>query len=73
LVGFDEDDGWIVMILMFVTHVRGDAIFLCIPASVFVPFFGFGLEHTLWISLLVVFSLFPLWHSICWSVFRFSV
>jgi hypothetical protein len=45
----------------------------CIPASVFVPFFGFGLEHTLWISLLVVFSLFPLWHSICWSVFRFSV
>jgi hypothetical protein len=33
-------------------HVRGDTIFLCIPASVFVPFFGFGLEHTLWISLL---------------------
>ena len=35
-------------------------------------FSGFGLEHTLWISLLVVFLLFPLWHSICWSVFRFS-
>lgn len=54
-------------------HVRGDAIFLCIPASVlFCPFSGFGLEHTLWISLLVVSFLFPLWHSICCSVFRFS-
>jgi hypothetical protein len=49
-------------LISFVYQLRG---FFC-------PLSGFGLEHTLWISLLVVFLLFPLWHSICWSVFRFS-
>jgi hypothetical protein len=40
-------------------HVRGDAIFLCIPASVFfVRSPVSGLEHTLWISLFVVFPCF---------------
>jgi hypothetical protein len=59
LVGFDEDDGWIVMILMFVTHVRGDAIFLCIPASVFFcPFSSFGLEHTFGYFFWLYFSCF---------------
>ena len=35
----------------------------CSPVSVLSTLFG---------SLLVVFFLFPLWHSICWSVFRSS-
>ena len=73
MVGFDEDDGWIVMILMLVKHVRGDAIFLCIPASVFLFVRSpVSVLSTLFGSLLVVFFLFPLWHSICWSVFRSS-
>ena len=60
--GFDVGDAraWRCHFLVYTSF-----IFFC-------PFSGFGLEHTLWISFLVVIFLFPLWHSICWSVLRFS-
>lgn len=60
--GFDVGDAraWRCHFLVYTSF-----IFFC-------PFSGSGLEHTLWISLSLVIFLFPLWHSICWSVLRFS-